>query len=122
MYLTSSGAGVLGTFLPNLSAALSWGIVAGSVSEPGRNQEESGEKLRRKLTRSQVFSEAFRREVFGGSCSVGRSVGHLMGASTKARPRPTGVNKTIITGSTGIVHLPVISAGYSVRIRVAHVL
>ena len=43
MYLTSSGAGVLGTFLPNLSAALSWGIVAGSVSEPGRNQVESGE-------------------------------------------------------------------------------
>ena len=60
MYLTSSGAGVLGTFLPNLSAALSWGIVAGSVSEPGRNQEESGEKLLRKLMRSQVFSEVFR--------------------------------------------------------------
>ena len=59
MYLTSSGAGVLGTFLPNLSAALSWGIVAGSVSEPGRNQEESGEKLLRKLMRSQVFSEVF---------------------------------------------------------------
>ena len=57
---TSSGAGVLGTFLPNLSAALSWGIVAGSVSEPGRNQEESGEKLLRKLMRSQVFSEVFR--------------------------------------------------------------
>jgi hypothetical protein len=60
MHLTSSGAGVLGTFLPNLSAALSWGIVAGSVSEPGRNQEESGEKLLRKLMRSQVFSEVFR--------------------------------------------------------------
>ena len=60
MYLTLSGAGVLGTFLPNLSAALSWGIVAGSVSEPGRNQEESGEKLLRKLMRSQVFSEVFR--------------------------------------------------------------
>ena len=60
MYLTSSGAGVLGTFLPNLSVALSWGIVAGSVSEPGRNQEESGEKLLRKLMRSQVFSEVFR--------------------------------------------------------------
>ena len=62
MYLTSSGAGVLGTFLPNLSAAFSWGIVAGSVSEPGTNQpeEESGEKLLRKLMRSQVFSEVFR--------------------------------------------------------------
>ena len=60
MYLTSSGAGVLGTFLPNLSVALSWGIVAGSVSEPGRNQEESGEKLLRKLMQSQVFSEVFR--------------------------------------------------------------
>ena len=55
MYLTSSGAGVLGAFLPNLSAALSWGIVAGSVSEPGRNQEESGEKLLRKLMRSRFF-------------------------------------------------------------------
>ena len=29
-------------------------------SEPGRNQEESGEKLLRKLMRSQVFSEVFR--------------------------------------------------------------
>ena len=55
MYLTSSGAGVLGTFLPNLSAALSWGIVAGSVSEPGRNQVESGESAARSGMQSFFF-------------------------------------------------------------------
>ena len=79
MYLTSSGAGVLGTFLPNLSAALSWGIVAGSVSEPGRNQEESGEKLLRKLMRSQVFSEVFRASARKTALSTALSPGFLWG-------------------------------------------
>ena len=44
----------------NERALLGRGSLWKRRSEPGRNQEESGEKLLRKLMRSQVFSEVFR--------------------------------------------------------------
>ena len=53
--------GVVTTTVNENERALLWrGSLWKRRSEPGRNQEESGEKLLRKLMRSQVFSEVFR--------------------------------------------------------------
>ena len=102
MYLTSSGAGVLGTFLPNLSAALSWGIVAGSVSEPGRNQVESAESCLESCSKWDakpafcLRRSAFRRRTrrtglqpgFGPGFALCFGPANLASAGSKPRAKP----------------------------------
>ena len=72
--------GVVTTTVNENERALLWrGSLWKRRSEPGRNQEESGEKLLRKLMRSQVFSEVFRASARKTALSTALSPGFLWG-------------------------------------------